>query len=298
MNAARKQFRRALSEPGVLTIPAAYDGFSALLTARAGFPAVYLTGNGMSGSVLGLPDVGLMTLTEVANVARNVAAAVEAPVIVDADTGYGNAVNVYHTVKTLESAGAAAIQLEDQVNPKRCGHMPGKREVVGFEEAVGKIAAAVAARTDPDFAIIARTDATSAHGLEEAIRRANAFLAAGADIAFVECTGTREQLEAIGRDVHGPSVVNQDEAGESAKFSTAELAAFGIKLAIYPGVLRYSACYAMQWALDILKQDGNTARARERMVSFGEYNDILGIEAVKEIEARFMRSGGVPSPVG
>ena len=295
MNAARQAFRRSLAQPGVIAIPAAYDGFSALLTARAGFPAVYMTGNGMSGSVLGLPDVGLMTLNDVANVARSVAAAVDVPVIVDADTGYGNAVNVYHTVKTLENAGAAAIQLEDQVNPKRCGHMPGKREVVDFDEAVGKIAAAVAARQDPDFAIIARTDASGALGIGEAIRRANAFLAEGADIAFVECPGTPEELEAIGRDVRGPTIVNQDEAGESAKFSIAELAKFGLKIAIYPGILRYSACYGMQWALEILKQDGNTARARERMISFKEYNDILGIDAIKDIEARFMRGGRVPA---
>src|SRR5579872_3762564 len=146
MKLPREALRQALEKPGIIVAPGAYDGFSARLVEQAGFPAVYLTGNGMSGSVLGQPDVGLMTLTEVAAVARNVAACVSVPVIVDADTGYGNAINVVHTVRSLETAGVAAIQLEDQVNPKRCGHLPGKREVVERDEAIRKIAAAVDAR--------------------------------------------------------------------------------------------------------------------------------------------------------
>lgn len=288
MSEARLALRAALRGKQTIVAPGAYDGFSARLVEQTGFSAVYLTGNGMSGSVLGLPDVGLMTLTEVAAVARNVAACVSLPVIVDADTGYGNAVNVAHTVTTLERAGVAAIQIEDQVNPKRCGHLPGTREVVGKEEAIGKIASAVAARRDPNLAIVARTDAISAHGIDEAIGRANAFLDAGADIAFVECKGSRAELERIVRDVRGPVLVNQDEAGESARLSVRELETLGIKMAVYPGLLRYSACFAMRSALDILKRDGSTAAARDRMVTFAEYNTILGLERIKEQEARFM----------
>jgi 2-methylisocitrate lyase-like PEP mutase family enzyme len=242
----------------------------------------------MSGSVLGLPDVGLMTLSDVASVARNVAACVSVPAIVDADTGYGNAINVVHAVQTLESAGVAAIQLEDQVNPKRCGHLPGKREVVDRDEAVGKIAAAVAARRDADLVIIARTDALSAHGTEEAIARANAFLAEGADVAFVECKGSRDELVRIVRGVDGPVLVNQDEAGESSRMRIDELQALGVKIAVYPGLLRYSACFGMRRALEILRRDGNSAAARDAMVTFEEYNAILGLDRIRELEAQFL----------
>ncbi len=288
MSQARLALRAALRAQQTIVAPGAYDGFSARLVERAGFGAVYLTGNGMSGSVLGLPDVGLLTLTEVASVARNIAACVSIPVIVDADTGYGNAVNVAHTVETLERAGVAAVQLEDQVNPKRCGHLPGTREVIGRDEAVGKIAAAVDARRDPNLAIIARTDALSAHGMDEAIARANAFLSAGADVAFVECKGSRSELERIVRDVRGPVLLNQDEAGESAKLRVEELETLGVRIAVYPGLLRYSACFAMRRALEILKRDGSTAGALDAMVTFAEYNEILGMERIKELEARFV----------
>src|SRR5579875_1443775 len=255
MSQARLALRAALRAQQTIVAPGAYDGFSARLVERAGFGAVYLTGNGMSGSVLGLPDVGLLTLTEVASVARNIAACVSIPVIVDADTGYGNAVNVAHTVETLERAGVAAVQLEDQVNPKRCGHLPGTREVIGRDEAVA---------------------------------RANAFLSAGADVAFVECKGSRSELERIVRDVRGPVLLNQDEAGESAKLRVEELETLGVRIAVYPGLLRYSACFAMRRALEILKRDGSTAGALDAMVTFAEYNEILGMERIKELEARFV----------
>lgn len=289
MNEARVALRAALRNPGIIVAPAAYDGFSARLVDRAGFPAVYLTGNGLSGSILGRPDVGLMTLTEVASAARNIAACVSIPVIVDADTGYGNAINVVHTVALLESAGVAAIQLEDQISPKRCGHLPGAREVVSRTEAVGKIAAAVDARRDPDLVIVARTDAAGGHGLDEAIQRVNAFLEAGADVAFVECKGTREELQRIVAGVKGPVLVNQDEAGESANLRVEELGAIGIKIAIYPGLLRYSACFAMRRALEVLQRDGCTAAARDAMVTFQEYNAILELGRIEELEERFMR---------
>jgi 2-methylisocitrate lyase-like PEP mutase family enzyme len=288
MTEACRALRAALRAPGVVVAPAAYDALSARIVERSGFPAVYLTGNGMSASVLGRPDVGLMGLAQVASVARNVAACVAIPVIVDADDGYGNAVNVVHTVRTLERAGAAAVQIEDQVSPKRCGHLPGAREVVGRDEAVAKIAAAAEARRDGGLVIIARTDAAGALGLDEAIARANAFLASGADVAFVECRGSRAELERIVRGVRGPVLVNQDEAGESASLSVADLAALGVRIAIYPGILRYSVCFAMRRALEILRRDGSTAAARDAMVSFEEYNAILGMDEIKALEERFL----------
>lgn len=287
MTEARLALRAALNQPGIIVAPGAYDGFSARLVEQTGFSTVYLTGNGMSGSCLGEPDVGLMTLTEVAAIARNVAACVAIPVIVDADTGYGNAINVTHTVRTLESCGVAAIQLEDQINPKVCGHLPGVREVISRQEATGKIAAAIAARRDSNLVIIARTDAASAHGVDEAIARANAFLAVGADVAFVECKGSRADIERIAKEISGPVLVNQDEAGESAGLSVEDLAAIGVKIAVYPGLLRYSACFGMRKALEILRQDGSSAAARDTMVTFAEYNTILGIGRVNELEKRF-----------
>jgi 2,3-dimethylmalate lyase len=269
-------------------MPAAFDGLSALAVERAGFQVVFLTGNGISASLLALPDVGFLNLTDVVNVTSNIARNVNLPVIVDADTGYGNAVNAHHTVRVLEDAGAAGIMLEDQVNPKRCGLLAGKREVVGFDEAVGKIAAAASARRDPNFVLIGRTDSASAHGLDEAIRRANAFLEAGADVGFVEGSWTKSEIVTIAKGVNGPIMVNQDESSASSEYTLAELASMGVKLAVYPGILRYSVCYAMRWGLEILKADGTTKRARDRMISFNEYNDLVGLNEVKELEERFL----------
>jgi len=269
-------------------MPAAFDGLSALAVARAGFQVVFLTGNGISASLLALPDVGFLNLTDVVNVTANITRSVALPVIVDADTGYGNAVNAHHTVRVLEDAGAAGIMLEDQVNPKRCGLLAGTREVVGFDEAVGKIAAAASARRDPNFVLIGRTDAASALGLDEAIRRANAFLEAGADVGFVEGAWQKSQIEAIVKGVDGPVMVNQDESSVSSQYTVAELASMGVKLAVYPGILRYSVCYAMRWGLEVLKEDGSTKRARDRMVSFAEFNDLVGLNEVKELEERYL----------
>ena len=181
-----KRFRARLNKKSLIVAPGIYDAYGARFVEHAGFEAVYMTGNGVSASLLGRPDVGLVDLTLFAQHAHRAAACVSIPLICDADTGYGNAVNVRHTVQEFEAAGVAAIHIEDQVSPKRCGQLPGARPVIEFGEAVGKIEAAVAARRDPDFVIIARTDAATGHGLAEAIRRAKAFRKAGADALFVE----------------------------------------------------------------------------------------------------------------
>lgn len=284
----RAKLRSLLGKPGLIVAPAAYDGFSARLVERVDFSAVYLTGNGMSGSVLGQPDVGLMGLAEVASVARNVVGCVDIPVLVDADTGYGNAINAVHAVRTLEGAGVSAIQIEDQVNPKRCGHLPNAREVVGYDEAVRKIAAVADARRDPGLVLIGRTDAADSLGVDEAVRRANAFLEAGADVVFIEYRAGRAELESIAHAVHGPLLVNQDEAGRSADLTGADLEQIGVKIAIYPGLLRYAACFAMRSALEILRRDGSTQNARGGMVDFAEYNAILGLDRIKRLEDRFL----------
>src|SRR5438128_6463432 len=195
----RQVLRRLVEQKAGVVIPGAYDGVSAKLVERAGFPAVYMTGYGTSASRLGLPDMGFAGLTDMVDHARNLAAAVSIPLIADADTGYGNALTVRRTVSMYEAAGVAALHLEDQVAPKRCGHLTGQ-QVVPLAEFEGKIRAAVEARTDPDFLIIARTDAISAAGFDEALRRGAAAARAGADLLFIEAPRTEEQIERVARE--------------------------------------------------------------------------------------------------
>src|SRR5919106_2071464 len=198
-NSARQKLRQRLTEGPMIVAPGIYDAYGARFVEQAGFEAVYMTGNGVSASLLGRPDVGLIDLTLLSQHAHRAAACVDIPLICDADTGYGNAVNVRRTVEEFEAAGVAAIHLEDQVSPKRCGHMPGSRPVVEMEEHVGKIEAAVAARRHPDFIIIARTDAAAGQGLDEAIRRGKAYAQAGADVVFVELKHSPNIFEELKR---------------------------------------------------------------------------------------------------
>jgi 2-methylisocitrate lyase-like PEP mutase family enzyme len=251
-----------------------------------------MTGNGVSASLLGRPDVGLIDLTLFASHAHRAAACVDIPLICDADTGYGNAVNVRQTVQEFEAAGVAAIHIEDQVSPKRCGHLPGSRPVIEIKEHVGKIEAALAARRDPDFVIIARTDAAAGHGLDEAIRRGKAYRAAGADVVFVELKGSPnivDELKRVTREIDAPCLVNVEEAGNVGNLTAAELGALGFRLAIYPGLARYAAGYGIRQALEVLKRDGNTKQARDRMLSFKEYNEALKLSEVEEWERRFLQ---------
>jgi 2-methylisocitrate lyase-like PEP mutase family enzyme len=200
-------------------------------------------------------------------------------------------VNVQHTVREFEAAGVAAIHIEDQVAPKRCGHLPGSRPVVDMNEQVGKIEAAVAARRDPDFMIIARTDAASGLGLDEAIRRGQAYRSAGADIVFVELKSSPrivEELTRVTAEIDAPCLVNVEELGELGQLTASALDAIGLRLAIYPGLARYAAGYGIREALGALKRDGTTRAARERMLTFKEYNAALGISDVEEWEKRFL----------
>jgi 2-methylisocitrate lyase-like PEP mutase family enzyme len=216
---------------------------------------------------------------------------VNIPLICDADTGYGNAVNVRHTVQEFEDAGVAAIHIEDQVSPKRCGHLPGSRPVVEMKEHVGKIEAAVAARRDPDFIIIARTDSAAGHGLDEAIRRGKAYRQAGADVVFVELKSSpniSEELRRVTQEINAPCLVNVEEIGKLGELTAAELEAMGLRIAIYPGLARYAAGYAIREALGVLKRDGSTRKARERMLTFKEYNEALKLSDVEEWERRFL----------
>jgi 2-methylisocitrate lyase-like PEP mutase family enzyme len=227
--------RQLLPQDRMLVAPGAYDCITARLIAEAGFDAVYMTGAG-TAATLGYPDFGLLTMSEMVGNARRIAAAVELPVIADADTGYGNELNVFRTVREYEAAGVAAIHLEDQGFPKKCGHLDDK-EIVPREDWLAKIRAAAAARRDPDFMIIARTDARAVAGFDEAIARANEAFAAGADMAFVEAPETVEEVAAVPRLVRGPCLLNVVFGGKTPILDLAEAERMGYKLAIVPGML-------------------------------------------------------------
>jgi 2-methylisocitrate lyase-like PEP mutase family enzyme len=292
-NEVRRQLRERLTEGPMIVTPGIYDAYGARFVEQAGFEAAYMTGNGVSASLLGRPDVGLIDLSLIASHAHRVAACVDIPLICDADTGYGNAVNVRRTVEEFESAGVAAIHLEDQVSPKRCGHLPGSRPVVTMEEHVGKIEAALAARRDADFIIIARTDAASGHGLDEAVRRGKAYRKAGADVVFVELkTGPNimQDLRRVTAEIDAPCLVNIDGGGKLGELTAPEIENLGFRIAIYPGLARYAAGYGIREALSALRRDGSTRNVRDRMLTFQEYNDALKLSEVEAWEKKYLLS--------
>ena len=288
----RRRLRERLASGSIVVAPGIYDAYGARFVAEAGFEAVYMTGNGVSASLLGRPDVGLVDLTLFSQHAHRAAAAVDIPLICDADTGYGNAVNVRRTVEEFEAAGVAAIHIEDQVSPKRCGQLPGARPVIEFAEAVGKIEAAVAAKRDPDFIIIARTDSAESRGLDEAVRRAQAFVKAGADVAFVELKAGAtilDDLKRIAAAVPAPCLVNADAGGKLAELTADEIGALGMRLAIYPGLARCAAGFAIQNACAALKRDGNVRSVRDGMLTPQQYNAALGLTEIEEWEKKYLK---------
>lgn len=272
----------------ILLAPGAYDAFTARLIQEAGFEAVYLSGAGISFSTLGQPDVGLLTLTEMATRAANVAAAVKLPLIADGDTGYGNAINVQRTIREYERAGVAAIQLEDQAFPKRCGHLAGK-ELISAKEMVGKIRAAIAARSDSNFMLIARTDARSVEGLDAALGRAEMYLHAGADILFVEAPESLAELRRIGETFRGAILMaNIVEGGKTPLLSAPELSSLGFKFVIFPNSLTRRFARAGLELLGTLHRDGTTRAMLDQMMSFTEINEMLGIQGFRQLEKEFL----------
>ncbi len=289
----RRRLRELLSRNHLIVAPGIYDAYGARFVQQAGFEAVYMTGNGVSASLLGRPDVGLVDLTLFAQHAHRAASCVDIPLICDADTGYGNAVNVKRTVEEFEAAGVAAIHLEDQVMPKRCGHLPGARPVIELGEAVGKIEAAVAARRDDDFVLIARTDSASGFGVDEAIRRGKAFRRAGADVVFVEMKNSPTILEDLKRvtgEIDAPCLVNIDAGGRLGALSVPEIGQLGFRIAIFPGFERYAAGYAIREAAATLKRDGSLGAMRDRLLTIEEYNAALGLADVEAWEKQYLLS--------
>ena len=267
--------RERLKKNRILVAPGVYDALTALLAERAGFEALYLSGASIAYTRLGRPDIGLVTASEVADTLANICARVRVPVIVDADTGYGNALNVMRTVKAFERAGAAAIQLEDQSLPKRCGHLDGKT-LVSADEMVGKIKAALDARDKA--LIVARTDAIAVEGFNAALARAERYLEAGADVLFVEALRSREDMEMAATRFAGrvPLLANMVEGGKTPVLAAAELEKIGFRIAIFPGATARRVAYAVQELFATLKSDGNTTRLRDSMYDFGHLNDMIG----------------------
>jgi 2,3-dimethylmalate lyase len=275
----------ARSEP--ILAPGAYDALSARLIEAAGFAAVYMTGFGTAASLLGRPDVGLLGMSEMVDNARRIVEAVGVPVIADADTGYGNPLNVIRTVHEYERAGVAAIHIEDQVAPKRCGHMDGKQLIPGDEMAT-KIKAAVAARRT-DLVLIARTDARAVEGLDGALRRARLYREAGADVIFFEAPQTEAEVQTVARELAGvPLLFNWAEGGKTPPIGYARLRELGFRIIIFPISALLAATRGIQWVLETIRQDGTPAAALSGLPRFGEFLDFIGLPEIRELEQRFV----------
>jgi methylisocitrate lyase len=275
-------------------LPGAADALSARLIEEAGFSAVYATGSGIANALLGLPDLGLTTMTEILEQVRRMADAVDIPLVADVDTGYGNPLNTMRTVREFERAGVAGLQIEDQVSPKRCGHFAGK-DVVPCEEMVLKLKAAVDARRDADLVLIARTDAIAVTGFEDAVERANAYVEAGADVIFVEAPTTREQMAALAPRIPVPLVANMTEGGKTPILPAADLESMGFKIALYPNTLLRAALPAGAEALATLRQAGTSLGILVRLLAWEDRPALVRLPEYEGLEQRFVKGQEVGS---
>jgi len=299
-----KRLRALIAAPHILVLPGVFDGFSARLVRHAGFTAAFVTGSGVSESRLGQPDVGLMGLDENVAAARAMTACTDLLLLADGDTGYGNAVNVFHTVRAFERTGVAGLMLEDQVWPKRCGHMKGK-EVIPADEMVQKIRAAAAARTDPDFVLKSRTDVLATHGLAEAIRRLNVYAEAGADLLFADAATSASDIAALARNVSKPLSVNMGfgirQRSTTPLLSARQLQDMGVAVVIYPRLLTACALMGMQNGLGLLQQSLDSGQVVDRpdaLVSFEVLHDIMGMHEVEDLEQRFLTTAQLAAKYG
>ena len=273
--------------PESVLAPGAYDALSARMIEQAGFPAVYMTGFGSSASLLGRPDVGLLTMTQMVDNARRIAQAVSVPVIADADTGYGNPLNAIRTVQEYELAGVSAIHIEDQVAPKKCGHMENK-QVIPAAEMAEKIRAAVEARSSDDFLIIARTDARAVEGLDAALRRAQAYREAGADILFIEAPQTEEEVAHVARAFPNvPLLFNWAEGGKTPPVRLDQLKELGYRIIIFPISTLLAAAKALREVLAEIKTEGTPHRLFPDRAPFQQFNEIIGLGEIQRLEKRF-----------
>jgi 2-methylisocitrate lyase-like PEP mutase family enzyme len=282
---ASTRLRQLLAGPDVVVAPGVYDGLSAHLARQAGFAALYATGGGIARS-MGYPDLGLVSMSEVVARLAQIVEHGAVPVIADADTGYGNALNTRRAVREFERAGVAALHLEDQVFPKRCGHYDDKA-VVPVAEMQAKLRAARDAAADPDLVLIARTDAIAVEGLEAALARAEAYAEAGADVLFVEAPTSEAQIETIARRLRRPTLVNMFEGGKTPLVPLERLAAWGYRIVIVPSDLQRAAIAGMRAVLAAIRRDGNSAAERARMASFAEREEAIGTPAWLELDRRY-----------
>lgn len=280
--------RQLLARPGLIVAPGCYDVITVRLVEHSGFPAAYMTGSGVSMSATGLPDIGLVSLQEVLDRLGQITAAVRLPVIADGDTGFGNPLNVLRTVREFERRNAAAIQLEDQEMPKKCGHEPGRR-LVPVAEMVAKIEAARFARASAEFLIVARTDARTTHGIEEAIARGRRYAEAGADVIFVESPETADEMRAVCRAIPAPCLANMVEGGRTPLLPQHELAEIGYRIVIYPNALTRVFARAGLDLLGELKRTGTTAGMLPSMLTHGDLWELFGREKWSALEHRFVR---------
>jgi len=280
-----------LEKERTLIFPGVYDALGAKFVERAGFPLTFISGYSVAATQLGLPDFGYLTQTEMVTTAKRVCASVSIPIIIDADTGYGNALNVIRTVNELIDAGAAGMFLEDQVWPKRCGHMKGKR-VIPVEEQAQKIRAAVDARRGRDFFIVARTDARQVNGLEDAITRCRRYKEAGADALFVEAPRNTEELKTIARELPPPLVANMLEGGVTPLLTKDELETLGVQLVVCPLTALYASAKAMQEMFGLIKTAGTTRDALDRLLPFEQFHKIIDLEGYYKLDEKYRSSDG------
>ena len=304
MESPGKRLRKMINAPEIAVMPGVFDGFSTRLVEQAGYPVAFITGSGIAESRMGQPDVGIMGLEENVAGARALVACTGMALLADADTGYGNAINVWHTVRAFERAGVGGLMLEDQVWPKRCGHMKGK-EVISAEEMVQKIHAAAEARIDPDFVLKSRTDVLATHGVKEAIRRLNLYAEAGADLLFADAATSVEDIATIAKNVSKPMSVNMGfgirQRSTTPLLSAKQLQDLGVAAVIYPRMLTACALRGMQRGLAHLKESLDTGKVvdkPEALVSFEELHEIMGIADVEALEQRFLTASQLKAKYG
>ncbi|MGM0409999.1 MAG: isocitrate lyase/PEP mutase family protein [Bacillota bacterium] len=282
----RKNLKKYIETGEILVAPGAHDVLTAKIIEKVGFNAVYMTGYGQSASHLGKPDVGLLTMSEMVDRASNYVEAVDLPIIADADTGFGNVINIQRTIKCYEKAGVSAIQLEDQVMPKKCGHMTG-RQLVPKEEMVAKVRSAIDARNDENMLIIARTDARTTMGIEKAIERGQAYAEAGADIIFIESPENKGEMELINKEIDALTLANMVEGGRTPLLPKDELEELNYDLVIYPTASVYTATKAMLELMKSIKNNNTTENYMSEMVTFNKFNEVMGLSQIKDLENKF-----------
>jgi methylisocitrate lyase len=284
-----KNLKSMLKSKKPLVIPGVYDALGAKIAQKVGFDAMFQTGYGTSATLFGMPDYGFIGATETVDNARRICRSVSVPVIVDSDTGYGNALSVWKLVKELESAGASGIFLEDQKWPKRCGHMQGK-DVISQEEYTEKLSAAIDARESKDFIIVARTDARATKGLDEAIERGKQNKKTGADAVFVEAPRTLDEMKKIGKEINAPLVANMIEGGATPLSSAESLSKMGFNIILYPLSVLYANTFATMNILTELKKSGNTSKYKQKVVNFDQFNDLVELPKFRKMEKKYGKS--------